>query len=754
MSNNYCTPADADAGIHVTDTGATTGIPVADAHAGIPVANAHASIPVANAHAGIPVANATASIPVAFGSRRAAPEWAKLEWKLISRMEEAVGLFLRKYVRDDGTLVWRGFWPGMDGADDAFEAFQNYPLLYALGADKKLLELAHSEWDTVAWQWTEYGQLHREFFAYYDWMHHGEGSLFLYYMGLADPRSMKFKARSLRFASFYDGSDVEAANYDPRLRHMRSPINGSRGPRLRQSAEDWETHRAVLDNYLPPFEDMPGIPFTMGKCDWSGDETYATILSFLNRRMAAGDVPLNLNATSLMAHAYMYTGDEKYSRWISDYLGVWEGLTERNGGVIPDNVGATGAIGEHMDGKWWGGYYGWRWPHGALTVIEPLITAGLNAMLVAGDGGGARRLDLARSQMDFLYEKRVADAEGKPLVPHRHFDCGWTDFRRENTKWPVYMWSVTMDAADRARIARLPDQHLWGAVPDSPGKGNRMDIHPWYHYINGGNPGFPEQTLRANLQAVERRIAEIEADCCDIDAADIHHWQDKNPVICEALAQLMLGGPTNIYHGGLMFTPLRYFTCGVGGCGGLGGLGGGSGGSGGETLPTGVSYAARSNAPCSSMPSGSVYSKRAGMEYGRPGLPRGVGALVTGVDSGGVSVSFYNAGDAGASFVVQGGCFGEHSITGAGVIGDGRVAYSDGRVVYDGGSAAYGGGRMPSSKYLRVELGPGEGVDLRLELKRFSQKPSYRAPYMGDAETVPLITPRRITDIGGPAYNA
>ena len=613
----------------------------------------------------------TDNIPCIRGTRREAPAWAELEWKLIARMEEAVELFRKRYVRDDGTLVWRTFWPGMDGSDDAFEAFQNYPLLYALGADKRLMDLANLEWDTMAWQWTEYGQVYREFFAYYDWMHHGEGSLFLYYMGLADPHSLKFKTRATRFASFYNGEDEEANNYDPQLKMMRAPINGSLGPRFAHTAEDWTTHREQLCWYLPPFEDIPGVPFVMGKSDWADDVNFKSTLDLINKRMAKGDVPLNLNATSMVAHAYMYTGEEKYKTFITDYLGAWEERTKLNGGIIPDNIGPSGKIGECIDGKWWGGYYGWRWPHGAGTVIEPLLIAGLNALLVTGE---SHWVDIARSQMDLLYEMRKEDAEGKPLVPYRHLDTGWGDFRRENTKWPVYTWSVTMDEGDKARIGRLPDQHLWGAVPEKLAKGNRMDIHPWYHYITGKNPDFPMQTLTANLNAVERRIVEIAEDKKNVAAEDIHHWQDKNPVICEALVQLMLGGSTNIYHGGLMHVPLRYFS------------------------------------------------------GGRPGLPRGVGALVNSVDAGGVDVSFHNTSKNEASFIIQGGCFGEHGIASAEAKG------SAANVPVDG-------------KYLQVTLMPGEGVDLRLGLRRFTQKPSYLLPGMTGADLPKPIQKRYSLDV-------
>ena len=614
------------------------------------------------------------NIPIVKGTRAEAPGWAKLEWKLIERMEEAVEVYLKKYVRDDGTLIWRDFWPGMDGADDAFEAFQNFPLFYALGAKKRLLELAHFEWDTAAWQWTEYGQVYREYFKYYDWMHHGEGSLFLYYMGLADPRSLKFKMRTERFASFYNGEDAEADNYDPVLKMMRSPVNGSMGPRYYYSREDWETHRDQLDFYLPPFEDIPGIPFKQLRndrrnriTDWTGETGYTHILELMNKRMAKGDVPLNLTSTSLMAHAYMYSGDDKYKKVITDYLGAWEERTKLNGGVIPDNIGPSGKIGECMDGKWWGGYYGWRWPHGAGTVIEPLIIAGCNALLVTGE---SRWLDLARSQIDLLYEKRKMDDEGIPVMPHRYIDAGWADYRRENTKWPVYMWSVTMDEKDRKRIDRLPNQHTWTKVPERLEKGNRMAIHPWYHYISGKNPDFPEQTLSANYNAVEGRVNDIANDFEDINIQDIHWWQDKNPVICEALVQLMMGGSTNIYHGGLMLVQLRYFT------------------------------------------------------GDRPGLPRKVGALVKNTDAEGVTVAFHNTGGEAASFTIQGGCFGEHEIVSAQVLGAANKT-------------------VPvAGKYLQVELAAGEGVELRLALNRFSQKPSYQIPPGTENVFPPPIIPR------------
>ena len=111
--------------------------------------------------------------------------------------------------------------------------------------------------------------------------------------------------------------------------------------------------------------------------------------------------------------------------WVVDYLEAWQERSNRNGGIIPDNVGLTDQIGEYNDGKWWGGYYGWRWPHGFMTIIEPLTNACMNAAMLSGDLNG---LQLAREQLDRNWELRK-EQDGKWLVPYKHFDSGWTDYR-------------------------------------------------------------------------------------------------------------------------------------------------------------------------------------------------------------------------------------------------------------------------------------------------------------------------------------
>ena len=79
----------------------------------------------------------------------------------------------------------------------------------------------------------------------------------------------------------------------------------------------------------------------------------------LVERMGRGDVACNLAATSMVTNAYICSGDEKYKAWVVEYTQAWIERTRQNNGILPDNVGLSGEIGEYLNGKWYGGYYGW-----------------------------------------------------------------------------------------------------------------------------------------------------------------------------------------------------------------------------------------------------------------------------------------------------------------------------------------------------------------------------------------------------------
>lgn len=535
------------------------------------------------------------------------PAWAVAERFLIDRMNEAAPVFQERYTRPDGSFIWRQEWPGMDGSDDGYESYHNWPLFYALGGSADLYRRSHMLWEAVTRQFTSYGQVWREFDAYYDWMHHGESSIYFYYFGLANPNVAIDRARTQRFARMYMGEDPLAPNWDAEKRMMRSPITGSKGPRLENSWEDWETHRAILAAYPAPFEDIPGVDGPIA--DWNDDATYEQILRLLNARQMQGDVPLNLTSTGLITHAYLYTGDQKYRSWVLDYLEAWNERIAANGGLCPDNIGPNGEIGELMGGKWWGGYYGWRWPHGFMSIIEPLTIAAMNAVLLTGD---MRYLDIPRQQLDRVLDLGRVEND-QLLVPHRYTDQGWTAFRPLPPKFALQIWYLSQDPADAARLERFPERTTtWRDVLPGRAKGDDLHLAPWYCYLQGDNPNYPQQILDAQWSEMARRMEQMHNDNGDPEEWDVHHWQQINPVHTEALIQLTCGGPQIVYHGGLLHVRLRYFD----------------------------------------------------PEARRPGLPPDVAALVSQLDAHSVTVTLTNTSPLNQRRVIlQGGAFGEHSFT-------------------------------------------------------------------------------------------
>lgn len=481
------------------------------------------------------------------------PRWALLQRRLLDTMGRAAVEFTGRYTRPDGSLIWRAEWPGMDGSDDGYESFYNFPLLAALTGDASVDALARREWEAVTTQFTGYGQIHREFDAYYDWMHHGESSLLFYFFGLTDPGDLRMIGRARRFAGMYMGDDPEADNYDRERRQMRSPITGSRGPRFENSAEDWVTHRPILADYPPPFEDIPGC--VDGKANWNDDAIFAEILQRMNERMMRCDIPLNLTATSLMTHAFLLTGEERYRDWVLEYTSAWMDRAQQNGGLLPDNVGPSGVTGETMGSRWWGGYYGWQWPHGWMNLIQPAVIAASNALLLTGDRSW---LDFPRTQLDRMREHgRLVD--GRLQTPHRHGCQGWYDYRPPDLTPLVYLWFLSGEQAD---LDRLDDWRQGsGSGEVRPGRGKGDDIHamPWMEFISGGLDGYPDAILDVNHHEMLRRLELIRGDDGDPEEWDVHHWQDRNPVVLEGCVQLILGGPKPIYHGGLLHSRVRPF---------------------------------------------------------------------------------------------------------------------------------------------------------------------------------------------------
>ena len=628
----------------------------------------------------------------------APPTWAVLERGLIALMVEAIPPFLRKYTHEDGTLIWRDTWPNTrDGVDDFYEAFYNWPLLYLLGGPDDLLPLAARQWEAVTRQLTTLGPVHKEYERGYDQFHQSEHYTYFYYLCLADPQNPLLHERARRFAGLFLNDDPEAPNYDPKHRLIRAPHNGSGGPRWGYFDGDpvygWS---ASMEPYGLPLTDIPGIN---SYADLKDPVLARRMGEAIQTRMGRGDVATNLLVTSLVANAYLMTGDERYRQWVVDYVDAWSERAQSNGGLLPDNVGLSGEVGEYLSGKWYGGLYGWTWPHGFYNVGMAALVAGANAHLLTRD---RRYLDLPRTQIDAIWKlgtfrdvatlhgsldhhwigqfEAMGDARTLFVVPYRYSDDGWFDEQPMSPVYPVALWNVSMEAEDWERVERIRaiEPYDWSTVVPFRNKEDGGHEQPWLRFLAGDNPGYPEAILRASYGHVARRVEQMRQDHADLRSVNIHHWQNLNPVLCEALVQLTLGAPAPIYNGGLLHAPVRYFDG----------------------------------------------------QRQRPGLPPDVAALVERVEDDLIVLTLVNLSVLDArTVVVQAGTFAEHRFT--------TASYPERTSDYPGRIGAYAAPALETvprqqaadDTHLSVILPPGTELRLELGMERYVKTPTYQGPW-------------------------
>jgi hypothetical protein len=618
------------------------------------------------------------------------PEWAVLERRLIARMNETAEPLLEKYVRPDGSLLWPTTpdFSSIDGLDDAYESFHNWPLFYALGGHEKFREISLREYDAITLQFTRYDCGHghpmvvKEYEQGYDWFHQGEGYLFFYMLGLADPHHAANRERARRYAGFYLNEDPQAPNYDAEKKLVRCAFNGSMGPAHRNFTEEPWGYADWKQYYGLPYQDVPGFTSLASLHDRAAALNMARAMK---QRMAYGDVATNLAITGMMTHAYLHTGDSKYKDWVSEYVSAWMERAAANGGIVPDNVGLSGQIGETMGGKWYGGYYGWTWPHGFLSLGDAITLAGENAFLLSRD---ARFLEFPRSQMEALISRAIT-VNDTLHVPYKYGDPGnyeyrifidhvitpdgtpsrleqtnrvlwkdgWFEFQPLNPKYPVHLWHLSQQPADLERVRRVRNRHNhnWQRIIERREKDQGGHDAAWAAYLCGEYPAYPADILRHNLEQVERRMRLIAEDQQDPQTYGDYYLQHRNPITAEGLTQLTLGAPLPLYNGGLLMATLRHFD-----------------------------RAAR-----------------------RPGLPPDVGALVQSIRPDGATLRLANLSQSERrELTIQAGAYGEHQIKAV-------------------------NGEPCDAPWLEVDLLPGTEITLDLRLERHANNPSYRLPWDG-----------------------
>jgi hypothetical protein len=467
------------------------------------------------------------------------PTWALLERELLRANAAACREFYGRYFDDRGYLRCVERWGGDDGPDDAIENCTDWPLLHALGASDEVLRLYKKAWEGHLQQYTAArtrqvpfardGMYYKEFPVMFDWLHNAEGLTPFNVQGLSDPYDRAFQRRVRRFAGFYLNEDPGAANYDPRHRIIRSLFNGSRGPLLRKAtALDWAGDPIEVENR-----------FQLGHAE----RNYQEMLDhFKDYNDIIGDHPLNLLSTSLALNAYMLRHEDKYRRWLLDYTDAWLERMAGNGNIIPTNIGLDGKIGGACGGKWYGGVYGWGFsvkvPQTGQVAHRNLHYKGfigfMNAYLLTGED---RYLDAWRKQIDAINAQKK-EIDGRVMYPTMHGEKGWYAYAPQRyTRNARELFYLSMKAEDRSRMAP-----------------NR-----WAAYVQGGDPQYPEDALRADLERVRKRVQGMRADTTTPDTrlADDPLRFGMADVI--SLVELVLGGIHLDRNAAVLHSRLRYF---------------------------------------------------------------------------------------------------------------------------------------------------------------------------------------------------
>jgi hypothetical protein len=647
------------------------------------------------------------------------PAWAALQRRLIDTMNEAIEPVLDRYVNEDGSLLWppSDDYTGIGGLDNAYESFWNWPLFYALGGAESVYDAADAEFEAITEQFAQYDTgfghhiVEDEYEQGYDWFHQSEGYLLFFFLCMANPADETHRERATRYADYYAGDD--APNYDPEHRIINSPFVGSMGPGYRffsrdmpasefhahtQSRIPWE-YRPWKDRYGLPFRDVEGID---SLADLEDPELAERMGEVIRDRCSRGDTAQNLAATPLMTNAYLATGDDRYREWVLEYVDGWIERAEDNDGILPDNVGPSGEVGECMDGRWYGGWYGWSWPHGWRSLGRAVVGAVENAHLLSG--GDSAYLDLARSQMEHLLEKSI-ERDGNRYVPFKRGDQaeydydpdehvlrdedgtvfwrdGWFEFTPEGiafSQFPTHLWHRSMTEETAALLDRFRGNEPHGTTTRDPSdrwKDKHRYGHEWVSFLEGEFPDYPAAILSHELDRVAdclEFVREEDQDPATYSEVYLHH---RNPIVTEGLVQCTMGAPHVIYNGGLQTGRVRHFDA----------------------------------------------------ERERPGLPPDVAALVTDLESDRTVLQLVNTGATAREVVVQAGAFGEHRF--------GTVTYDAREFEFEERAFGYDMSTRDQARAVTVDdravslrLDGGAATVLDLETDRFVGEPSYEFPW-------------------------
>lgn len=573
------------------------------------------------------------------------PRWAVLQRTLFKVMEEAARLTIKTYCDSDGVPYFA------DDVDDLYERFYNWPVFHAMGGSTDMLTLSMQEYESINqshahdtinphYPWI-FPQLYNEYYSLQvpkeqsaswipgqriitDWHHMGEGNQLFYGFGIANPSISTNIDRSIRFASLMIGEDSEAQNFDHGLNQFRSVYTDGKSPIFKVNIEQAKGFLHGGSPTAPNWAPRPmGVRVSLYPVIkdlelgwWTRPARAKHVLDTFNKIILPGDIPHNLAATGLVTNAYLYTGDEKYKAWVLRYVEGWIDRMRKNGGIMPDNIGPTGKIGEHRDGQWWGGWYGWNCYKGIDIGLTSMTIGAECAHLLTGDD---EYLDLIRSQMQLLLDNSKVDEKGQRLFSWRYGPDGWIDYKLMPIKWLPHLYHASLSETDSEMMKYVREGDIerdWSSVP----RINAKSGGDWafFHYHDGKFPEWPERVMESELTQAQEALARVKSEARPTEQIISDNTGIPNPVSTESLTQVMFGAPGTVYNGGMLRATVRYFD---------------------------------------------RDSKRAG-------LPDEVSALVDKIGPHEVGLQLVNLGHSLRHVVVQAGAFGEHQFTG--------IRYQDG----------------------------------------------------------------------------
>ncbi|MBT3375074.1 MAG: hypothetical protein HN742_41125 [Lentisphaerae bacterium] len=674
------------------------------------------------------------------------PEWAVLERRLIALLNESVDILLDNYLTPEGEIFWpesvRDFQTYAYGAvDNAFESFSSWPLFYILGGDRRFLTLAQRQYDALVQQFSRCRKtklgidegramalgrntlLVDEWFPDLDWMHKGEAAMFLYYLNLANPKNDTNRGRTLKIAEYLVGENPAGfePNYDSTHRVFRSSYFGTNGPAYEKfrhpiARQNWMT------SYGLAFHDVRGVATLL---DLDAPDNARRYGEAYGQRMAHADTVTNLLSTSLALNAYLYTGDERYREWILDYTDGWRARCADNEGIMPDNAGPHGIVGETMDGRWYGGHYGWVFPHGFQFIADAMIVAGENERLLTGKRG---RLDWVRDQFTTLSAYAVTREDGVVLLPQKHTDSdavleygggsgepmtrpdrvtnqagytrkqqvdGWYEFRPPDAAHLAHLYADSFSLGDMSLARQLSRQTAWEQVTPSAVKGKYKggQDSAYLHYLAGGYPDYPMDALRHSMSQVHDQTDALRAELDEAPgrigyAPDSdQEWADLRTITCELREKYGLRWTEAtvhsyyqtflLYRNPVTTEALVHLTMG------------------------GVMPTYNGGVP-------SVAVRHFDAEKKRPGLPADVAALVTRLEWDRIELSVCNLHpNQSRRLIIQAGAYGEHRFATLRLEGESHTI---------------------NGKWFELRIEPGCRADMAIGLERYRNTPSLEEP--------------------------